>query len=463
MTRTFRQVTQTGPLQSVPHPTQSQIIKVAQEVETPSPFSVPRSVFSNLIGEKRASSVLLPNGLAPLVIPNSSTDLLPAQAYLSLSPTVNDEDRPPKVPPKSPKTLIRAFPQPRKVRETPTSAGSPFSISHTANSSVTSFSTVDSRNSPKPWTSPVRGRSPLSTQNFADASNEAPRRLSRRKQSEPTLFSERPNVHHVQTQVESSPRSRFVANTGHQRAESEASILNRARPMRRGDMTLQRGLSRNMMLQEPVNLPTNELPQGMLSGMANEKLTACEIRRLKHLAELNIRDFRVLNETEVSSMTKELRQLDERCQYLQIFHASLREGKCDLHDRIVGVLKSPRTATFSREHLIKQEEALLDLDISINEWLMKLNAAESRRQKVQRKLLEHTAAIIHMTGPSSPCDGVSGNQQTPPRSPQRIDFSPERRGVESIRVYADSGVASLLASIEQEIDVLAESTRYGGN
>ena len=125
---------------------------------------------------------------------------------------------------------------------------------------------------------------------------------------------------------------------------------------------------------------------------------------------------------------------------------------------MVGVLKSPRTATFSRDHLIRQEEALLDLDISINEWLVKLNAAESRRQKAQQKLLEHTAAVIYMTGPPSPRDEASMNQHTPPSSPQKLEFGSERRDVESIRIYADSGVASLLASIEQEIGVLAEST-----
>ena len=157
-----------------------------------------------------------------------------------------------------------------------------------------------------------------------------------------------------------------------------------------------------------------------------------------------------------------MRELHERCEFLKGIHLSLRQSRIDLHGRMVGVLKSPRTATFSREHLVRQEEALLDLDISINEWLVKLNAVEHRRRKVQQKLLEHTAAVIYMTGPSSPCNEASMSQQTPPRSPQKLDFGPERREVESIRVYADSGVASLLASIEKEIGVLADSTTYDG-
>ena len=449
-------------------------MKAAQE-EIYSPYLVARSVFSNLAGERRASSVLLPKGLAPLVIPKSSTDYPSREAYQSPSSIGDTEDLPPRVPPKSPKTLIRAFPQPGKVRETPTFTSSRSSKSHTTNSSVTSIGTVDSRTSPKPWTSPLRGRSPLSTQKTSDPNSKASKRISIQKQSELTPVNERIKTHPKQAQVESSNKSRFAASTGHQRAESETSIVNRARPMTRGETTLQRHLSRNLKLQDPIKLLTDELPQGMPLGIASHRMAPCEIRRLKQLAELNIRDFKVLNEMEVSNLTrvcdsgtriitvanllKEYRELDERCQYLHIFHASLRKSKCDLYGRMIGILRSPRTATFSREHLIKQEEALLDLDVSINEWLMKLNAAESRRQEVQRRLLEHTAAIMYMAGPPSPRDEASMNQQTPPRSPQGIDFSPKRRDVESIRIYADSGVASLLASIEKEINVLAEVTR----
>ena len=120
---------------------------------------------------------------------------------------------------------------------------------------------------------------------------------------------------------------------------------------------------------------------------------------------------------------------------------------------MISFLKSPRTATFTRENMIKQEKALAELDLSINDWLTKLDQADNRRQRIRQKLLEHIAAALVLDIPSSPRAERGTSQQTPPRSPEAVDrsFSTERRDVESIRVYADSGVASLLASIEQEI------------
>ena len=53
---------------------------------------------------------------------------------------------------------------------------------------------------------------------------------------------------------------------------------------------------------------------------------------------------------------------------------------------------------------------------------------------------------------------VFDEAQTPPRSPTKVDrsFSNERRLVESIKVYADSGVASLLASIEKDLGMVGD-------
>ena len=300
MSREIKQIHRMPPSRSLPQPSQPHIAKVFQEEDHPSPYLVPRSVFSNQAGMNRASSVLLPKNLLPLVIPNSSTNFQPIQIHRPQSPTTDSEDLPPEVPPKSPKTLIRAFPQPRKVRETPTSGTSPFSVLQTANSSVTSIDTIDSRNSPKPWASPVRGRSPLVIQASIDA-RKIPREKPIRKQSEPTLIYEKAKAHHNHTPLE-GVRGRFVTGSGHQRAESEASILNRARPMRRGDMTLQRSLSRTLKLQGSVEEP--ELPQGMQVEVACNEMTACEIRRLKQLAQLSVKDFRVLSETDVSSLTR---------------------------------------------------------------------------------------------------------------------------------------------------------------
>ena len=122
---------------------------------------------------------------------------------------------------------------------------------------------------------------------------------------------------------------------------------------------------------------------------------------------------------------------------------------------MIAFIKSPRTAMFSRDNIAKQEQALAELDQSINGWLSKLEQADNRRQRIRQKLLEHIAAALLLDSASCK-DMTVDTPTTPPRSPDQGDrsFSTERRDVESIKVYADSGVASLLASIEQEIGLL---------
>lgn len=151
--------------------------------------------------------------------------------------------------------------------------------------------------------------------------------------------------------------------------------------------------------------------------------------------------------------------------------------------------------------MLKQEEALAELDTSIDDWVTKLERAENRRTRVRQKLLEHVAAAA--TLPASGAGAASeslqlamgvrtqgvGNISTPPRSPTKAapqagggSPSPHRvvaqvpstileqpiveeaaaadarrtisslpgRDVESIRIYADSDVYALLADVESE-------------
>jgi hypothetical protein len=118
--------------------------------------------------------------------------------------------------------------------------------------------------------------------------------------------------------------------------------------------------------------------------------------------------------------------------------------------------------------LLKQEEALSELDTSIDDWVSKLEAADNRRTRIRQKLLEHVAAALIMqpTEQQSQAQALPNGENTPPRSPvkeQRLAeevrvSSPEsicsrRRGdVESIRIYADSDVYALLADVEEEIN-----------
>lgn len=155
--------------------------------------------------------------------------------------------------------------------------------------------------------------------------------------------------------------------------------------------------------------------------------------------------------------------------------------------------------------MLKQEEALAELDSSIDEWVNKLEQAENRRTRVRQKLLEHVAAAVTLAVPASGVVGVSESLQlamgvrpltaaslsTPPRSPTKTAFtqsssspSPQRvvaqvpstiieqpsceeaasadakgaesasqslRRAETIRVYADNDVYALLADVENAI------------
>ena len=170
-------------------------------------------------------------------------------------------------------------------------------------------------------------------------------------------------------------------------------------------------------------------------------------------------------------------------------------------------------AKFSHDSMLKQEEALAELDASIDDWVGKLEKAENRRTRVRQKLLEHVAAAATLPaggaaaaseslqlamGVRPPQHNGVGNISTPPRSPTKGSFSsspppshtpardtpspsPHRvvaqvpstileqplveeaaaigedgksilsvRDCESIRVYADSDVYALLADVESE-------------
>ena len=215
---------------------------------------------------------------------------------------------------------------------------------------------------------------------------------------------------------------------------------------------------------------------------------------------------------------QELRHLDERTDYLRRTYASLRAGRRNLHARVCQHLKPPRAANFNLEAVLKQEQALSELDNCIDDWVNKLDYAENRRTRVRQKLLEHVAAATILPLTSSPGVGVShtlpltvgipspasnmclGNISTPPRSPTKESLeqrsqsnspSPQRvvpcvpstileqprveenasasigRGpqdkradVESIRIYADSEIYALLQDVENEISNMGGGSDY---
>jgi len=159
----------------------------------------------------------------------------------------------------------------------------------------------------------------------------------------------------------------------------------------------------------------------------------------------------------VASLSRELRALDERCDYLRKTYKSLRAGRQKLHSRMISYLKRGETVIFSRESLLKQEEALAELDVSIDEFIIKLEQAENRRLRLRQKLLEHVAAALVLNPPSS--NNHADAESTPPRSPDKTE-SPtriDRKDVESIKIYADGHVLNLFSDIETAIGKMCEA------
>lgn len=237
------------------------------------------------------------------------------------------------------------------------------------------------------------------------------------------------------------------------------------------------------------------LPQGFKPTEAAKALDQNEATYLHKQALGQALRFEVLKKEDVEALSRELRHLDERTEYLRRTYTSLRAGRRNLHSRICQYLRSPRTAKFSHDSMLKQEEALAELDVSIDDWVNKLEHAKNRRTRVRQKLLEHVAAAACMSM-SPDVFGVSESLQqamglktdisTPPRSPTKAASfslqspspspSPHRVGarvpsvipevpaeedaqttmerMESIRIYADSDVYALLADVESEFTKL---------
>lgn len=117
---------------------------------------------------------------------------------------------------------------------------------------------------------------------------------------------------------------------------------------------------------------SSPLPLGVKPSKVPIHYPYGQIESLQTAARLRSEEFCVLGPKDVEGLSKELSQLETRCQYLRETHKSLREGRRTLHTRMLTYLRSARSAVFSRETLLKQEEALAELDAAIDDWHNKL-------------------------------------------------------------------------------------------
>ncbi|KAM7218200.1 Up-regulated During Septation domain containing protein [Rhypophila decipiens] len=427
---------------------------------------------------------LSPKSLAPLVIPNATSAVPRLTRQLSLS-RLRAGSAPIETTLRSARTddspKARTPYTPLSAALTPLSAATSTMTTSTLPTPVSA--PIEARSSPKPWERPAPG--PGST-------------LKETTVTVPDPFS----TPRAPEQIE-----RTNMATAHRRNQSDTgSIMERGRPRKRnesisGSIAPKRTASKRSKSAE--RRAFEQLPRGWKASEAVNMLSQSEVTSIQKQALEQAARFEVLRKEDVDGLSRELRQLDERTEYLRRTYTSLRAGRRNLHTRICQYLRSPRTATFSHASILKQEEALAELDSSIDDWVMKLEQAENRRTRVRQKLLEHVAAAATLSLPTGGVAGVSeslqlamgvrplnssngaGNISTPPRSPTKTVFtshahssspSPQRvvaqvpstifeeasinlaspkedaattlRRAETIRIYADNDVYALLADVE---------------
>ncbi|KAK8165344.1 Up-regulated during septation-domain-containing protein, partial [Phyllosticta citrichinensis] len=345
--------------------------------------------------------------LSPILSPMSMTS---GQPRLQVNTRVGEEDIPPEVPPKSPSLYTKKSPATRPPPR------------------------MDSGN-----VVPTMGEYPVDENYFTGGQCSSPESLDKR---------DRPIVHRRRRSGQS------VMNGGHSYGRTPRRVQSRAES---------RAGSRAGHTPSPTdgeNTGAWRLPRGLPASVAVSALANSERERLRDKAYGQVERFEVLNCRDVNSLTKELHALDERCDYLRRTYKSLREGRQRLHARMLSYLRKSETVCFNRDSLLKQEEALVELDISIDDWIHKIEEAEGRRTRIREKLLEHVAAAVVMPSVAMSTDETC--HTTPPRSPFKAD-SPEspyhtnRKDVESIRIYADGEVLNLFADLENAVGNMCDS------
>ncbi|KAI3326105.1 hypothetical protein HD806DRAFT_489217 [Xylariaceae sp. AK1471] len=455
------------------------------------------SIVSNSTATLPARQPLSPKDLAPLTIPSQPGTFPSLARKMSLSRLRsgnNQQDQPvrPLRPDESPRTRAPFTPF------TPLSASSSGMTPRSATTYMTA-STIptpisapaESRRSPSPWEKAQSGVANAVPQGSTDVVSAA-----------------KPDA---DVQVCSA------SALSHRRGQSDSgSIMERGRPRKRIDGTPigvnhRRTESKSSLSAERKAFET--LPQGYRPRDAVKKMDQADITYLQKQALGQAMRFEVLKKEDVDNLSKELRQLDERTEYLRHTYTSLRAGRRNLQSRVCQYLRSPRVAKFSYESMLKQEETLAELDASIDDWVIKLEHAENRRTRVRQKLLEHVAAAAAMsattdlsvvsetlqqatgmrmqpnatdvsTPPRSPTKGATFldcSSPSPSSSPQRVvarvpsaiieeenedgkshrsRFSSSTQSalqrMESIRIYADSDVYALLEDVENEFTKLNE-------
>ncbi|KAL3707181.1 hypothetical protein TMatcc_005158 [Talaromyces marneffei ATCC 18224] len=344
---------------------------------------------------------------------------------------VQEEDKPPAVPPKSPRLINRAMMPLPNIVEARLIA-------------------------PKASDSSLRPRA-------STAIEIRPRRhiveLHRRNESTPVA---------TVSKIQISKPSQRMAKLKHEAGESALQSQDRSK-RRRSLLGAGVRTSKSFVVTEKTKF--TQLPVGFNLPDAKSQFTSSDVEKLRDQAQTQAEKFKVLQYQEVKSLSKELRYLDARCDYLQTTTKALRARRNRLHERVIAELRSSRSASISRQNILEQEEALGQLDKSIDEWIAKLERVDNRRTRVRQMLLEHIAASLIL---SASYENLSSKQDVPAiQNEVEVEVSAldiqfdEVASVarESIKIYADYGVygdgemADLLADIERQMETMTGSRR----
>ncbi|RAO67671.1 uncharacterized protein BHQ10_003683 [Talaromyces amestolkiae] len=344
---------------------------------------------------------------------------------------VQEEDKPPAVPPKSPRLINR----------------SAMALPNIAEAHL--ITPKNSNNSLRP--------------RAATAMEIRPRRhiaeLHRRNESTPIATVSKIHI--------SRPNQRIV-KLKHEAGESAMHSQDRSKRRRSllgtGDRT-----SKTFAVEKTK---FSQLPVGVTLPDAKSQFNSSDVEKLRKQAKTQAEKFKVLQYHEVKSLSKELRYLDARCDYLRTTSKALRAGRNQLHERVIAHLRSPRSASNSRENILGQEEAMVQLDKSIDEWVTKLEQVDNRRTRVRQMLLEHIAASLIL---SASYDTQASKQEDVSTIQNEADIEVDALDIEfndvasvareSIKIYADYGVygdgemADLLADIERQMETMNDSRR----
>ncbi|KAL8710406.1 MAG: hypothetical protein Q9220_005007 [cf. Caloplaca sp. 1 TL-2023] len=417
-----------------------------------------QSVASVSMRAKRSSS-LMARDLAPLIIPSNGLEYRRKDSSDPINISGDCGILPPRVPPKSPRSGRRTSPNVRKHQH---SAQSSVSTHHSTSSNVSATSTTSSigRASSRMASEPRRTGSPLSRWGPLSASDRSPpdsiwsklfRLDSPSRQTKATENVEKRRSPGPSVSVVSSP-----VVSPHERSGSETSAAPRGRLVRKDSLTY-RHPNKSRIRSPSTKKHSVDMPTGFKAVEAPNQVADVELRSLRQQAGEQVSNFEVLQAKDVAMLSRELRQLDDRCEYLQRTYQSLRQGRKSLHARMISYLRSPHMTNFSRDSILKQEEALADIDSSIDDWIRRSEQAENRRARVRQKLLEHIAAALTLKPARIAGSRDHSAEPTPPASPEEDTGrrQSEHDRVQSIKIYADAGVAALLAEIEAEIGIIA--------